>query len=83
MELFPLQDVPPLTDEDSDNDQRLQRLKQVQRTLVLQESKYVEEGDDIGEIKRPGELYKRYRTVDELPESAKSFYEMAGISVVL
>jgi RNA polymerase I-specific transcription initiation factor RRN7 len=29
-------------------------------------------------MKRPGELYKRYRTVEDLPENAKAFFELAG-----
>ena len=80
LEQFPLQDLPPLAVADSSNDQRLERLKHVQNNLVLQISKSVE-GDEAGDIKRPGELYKRFGTVDELPESAKAFYEIAGTSL--
>jgi RNA polymerase I-specific transcription initiation factor RRN7 len=79
LKLFPLQHVPPLIAEDSDNEQRLERLKQVQENLVLQKPEPVEDDGVAGETKRPGDLYKRYRTIDELPENAKAYYEMAGI----
>jgi RNA polymerase I-specific transcription initiation factor RRN7 len=45
--------------------------------LILQKFKPVKAGES-GEIRRPGELYKRYRKVEELPENAKAFYELAG-----
>lgn len=33
-------------------------------------------------VARPGELYRRYRTVEELPENAKAFYELAGKFII-
>jgi len=30
------------------------------------------------EIRRPGELYRRYRSVEDLPENARAVYEKAG-----
>ncbi len=55
----------------------MERLKDVQKSLVLQKPKPVEVSESE-EIKRPGELYKRYRRVEELPENAKAFYLLAG-----
>jgi hypothetical protein len=53
------------------------RLKEVQKNLILQKFKPLTIGESE-EIRRPGELYKRYRKVEELPENAKAFYELAG-----
>lgn len=69
--------MPPLSAEDSDDKQRVQRLKEVQGSLVLQKWKPLKVGES-DEIRRPGELYKRYRRAEELPESARAFYELAG-----
>jgi RNA polymerase I-specific transcription initiation factor RRN7 len=57
-------------------------LKDVQKSLLLQKPKSIEVGESE-EIKRPGELYKRYRRIQELPENAKAFYLLAGESVFL
>lgn len=56
----------------------INRAKEVHKTLTLQ--KPVARVDDGGsqDIVRPGEKYRRYRTVEELPESAKAFFEIAG-----
>jgi RNA polymerase I-specific transcription initiation factor RRN7 len=52
-------------------------LKEVQGSLILQKWKPVNDGEGE-EIRRPGELYKRYRRIEELPENARAFYELAG-----
>lgn len=54
------------------------RLKGVQRSLLLQEPQPVEEDEGSRDIFRAGELYKRYRTEEELPIMAKPFFELAG-----
>jgi hypothetical protein len=77
LQLFPLSDLAPQPAEDSDYEQRVERLKDVQKSLIVQKPKPVEDGESE-EIKRPGELYKRYRRIDELPENAKAFYGLAG-----
>lgn len=77
LQLFPLSDLAPQPAEDFDYEQRVERLKDVQKSLVVQKSKPVEVGE-TEEIKRPGALYKRYRRIEELPENAKAFYELAG-----
>lgn len=51
-------------------------LKRVQQRLVPKTPKAVGNGDK--EAKRPGELYKRYRSLEELSDVAKAFYELAG-----
>jgi nicotinic acid mononucleotide adenylyltransferase len=81
LELFPLTNLHPQPSEDSDHEQRVESLKDVQKTLIVQKPKPVEFGET--EIRRPGELYKRYRTVEELPENAKAFYLLAGESFLL
>ena len=55
----------------------MQRLKEVQQTLILQKFKPLQVGES-DEIKRPGEFYQRYRKAEQLPENAKAFYELAG-----
>lgn len=45
--------------------------------MTLQNWKPVKFGEG-DEIRRPGELYKRYRRVEELHENAKEFHELAG-----
>ena len=79
LELFSLSDLPPLPAQDSDYEQRVEHLKEVQRNLTLQNWKPVKFGGG-DKIRRPGELYKRYRRVEELHENAKAFHELAGES---
>jgi hypothetical protein len=76
LELFPLQEVAPLPAEDSDSEERSYRFKRVHENLVLQKPRPVQENE--AGLVRPGELYRRYRTVEELPDNAKAFYELAG-----
>lgn len=74
LELFPLERLPPRPAEDDDLAERISRLKVTQNNLIVQKAK----GDSRNNVNRPGELYKRYRTVEELPATAKAFYELAG-----
>lgn len=78
LELFPVEDLPPHVNIESDQEQIETKLKQVQSGLLLQTPVPKEAGEEQEDINRPGELYRRYRTVEELPESAKAFYERAG-----
>jgi RNA polymerase I-specific transcription initiation factor RRN7 len=80
LELFPLQELPPQRADDSDTEQNVDRLKKVQSSLIVQTPVAIEENDKLEDVNRPGELYRRYRTVDELPENAKAFYIIAGNS---
>lgn len=77
LELFPLQDLPPQQPEMSDDEARVTRLKDVQKSLIIQKPHPVGEFGDR-EMKRSGEFYKRYRTIGDLPEDAKAFYVLAG-----
>lgn len=56
----------------------IERAKEVHKTLTLQKPVPTMNREEPEDILRPGEMYKRYRTVEELPESAKAFYEIAG-----
>lgn len=86
LEQFPLQELPPLPPKDQKHEEEevTRRLKEVQKNLVVVEP-VESSSNEKGKIVRPGELYSRYRTVDELPENAKAFFEIAaknvGISV--
>jgi hypothetical protein len=73
-------DLPPRPPEEDELDERANRLKQVQRSLVVQNSVPLqdEEGEEFEAVNRPGEFYKRYRIVQELPDNARAFYELAG-----
>jgi RNA polymerase I-specific transcription initiation factor RRN7 len=75
LEPFPLKDLPPLAPRPSNEDEIVIRLKEVQSDLIIQEVVPVKEGEAI---KRPGELYRRYRTVEELSDIAQTFYDIAG-----
>jgi len=81
LELFPLPELPTRELEEANLEVNPERLKQIQKNLMVQKSKPVEEEDD--DIKRPGELYKRYRTIEELPDNAKAFYEIAGKTIFI
>lgn len=74
LELFPLSELPPRP---VSEDQDVPHLREIQKNLVYQKPRAVEE-DESGDVKRPGDLYRRYRTVADLPENAKAFYEKAG-----
>lgn len=78
LELFPLHDQQPGQKEDKPSDEDLlQKLREIQSTLIWQ--KPLHEDDLISkESLRAGHLYKRYRTIQQLPEVARVFYEKAG-----
>lgn len=76
LDFFPLQDPPPRLTDDSDSTDAMNILKKVQQRLIPQAPKLVGNGDK--DVKRPGEMYKRYRSPEELSDVAKTFYELAG-----
>jgi RNA polymerase I-specific transcription initiation factor RRN7 len=80
LEHFPLQDMPPLEAEPDDREERKNRLKEVQGSLIVQKPVPIQEqeGKDDDAVTRPGEFYRRYRNIDELPDDARAFYELAG-----
>jgi len=81
LEHFPLQDIPPLQAEPDDREERENRLKEVQGSLIVQKPVPTqdEEEKDDEPVTRPGEFYRRYRNIDELPDDARAFYELAGM----
>ncbi len=83
LQLFPLCAIPPrATDDTEDREEDTARLKEVQSSLVWRTPHTVGEDDESDSIRRPGELYKRYRTEEELPKEAKAFFGLAGESVL-
>ncbi|OWP04605.1 60S ribosomal protein L [Marssonina coronariae] len=79
LQLFPLDDVPRETArEDIESERRLASLKNVQRSLLWQNPQPISEDEDSEQFRRAGELYKRYRTEEELPKQAKAFFDLAG-----
>jgi RNA polymerase I-specific transcription initiation factor RRN7 len=80
LEHFPIQDLPPQPAEKDDQDERAERLKQVQKNLIIQIPLAVQDegGRDTETVARPGQFYRRYRNTGELPDNAKAFYKLAG-----
>ena len=77
LEIFPLEELPPRPAEGPKKEHVVPHLKQIQQDLIFQKPRPVEE-DEIEAIRRPGELYRRYRSIEDLPENARAFYEKAG-----
>jgi RNA polymerase I-specific transcription initiation factor RRN7 len=79
LDLFPLQDLPSESAEASSmNDHTVDRLKEVQRNLILQKPVPPEDDGEPEDVKRPGDHYRHYRRTEELPENVKAFYGKAG-----
>lgn len=80
LEHFPIEDLPPRQAEPDDQEERENRVKQVQGSLIVQKAVPIKEREEEEEehINRPGEFYQRYRNVDELPDAARAFFERAG-----
>jgi RNA polymerase I-specific transcription initiation factor RRN7 len=80
LDLFPLQPLAPRTSLPDDIGDVAHKLKAIHKSLIVQEACPEAEAEDEkkGHIRRPGELYKRYRSIEELPEMAKPFHETAG-----
>ncbi|TVY21399.1 RNA polymerase I-specific transcription initiation factor rrn7 [Lachnellula arida] len=77
LELFPLEELPPKPVAEPMQEQSIPRVKQVQQDLISQKPLPLED-DESEKINRPGELYRRYRRVEDLPENARIFYEKAA-----
>ena len=77
LELFPLEELPRKPVKEPKQEQGIPHLKQIQQDLVFQKPRSIEE-EESENIRRPGELYRRYRSVEDLPENARAFYEKAG-----
>lgn len=77
LELFPLQKIPEKVAEGPDQRRIADRLKQVQLHSIVLSSQPVKD-DDNEDVTRPGEYYRRHRTVEELPKDVRTFYDAAG-----
>ena len=75
--IFPVQSPSSVTHDDENNEaEQVKRIKAVQASL--QPNLVVEAGGDSMGIIRPGEKYKRYRSVGQMPRQAKVFFAAAG-----
>ncbi|KAF7900230.1 uncharacterized protein EAF01_007532 [Botrytis porri] len=81
LELFPLPDILPETTMAIVDPDPINRAKEVHKTLILQKPVACVDDEESQDIVRPGEKYRRYRTVEELPESAKAFFEIAARNI--
>ncbi|KAF7886842.1 uncharacterized protein EAF02_003489 [Botrytis sinoallii] len=78
LELFPLTDIISETTMEIVDPDPINRAKEVHKTLTLQKPVARVDDEESQDIVRPGEKYRRYRAIEELPESAKAFFEIAG-----
>lgn len=77
LEKFPLTDIAPWDPIPSDSEDRLSRLKRVQRSMSPQRC---EPGNEIfDDVNRPGDKYRRYRKVRDIPDMAMPFFKLAGM----
>ncbi|KAG9231397.1 60S ribosomal protein L40 [Amylocarpus encephaloides] len=76
LDLFPLEDILPQAKEQPDPEAGNRTLKKIHEALKIQ--KPLEGKGEDEDTKRPGELHRRYRSVEELPENAKCFFELAA-----
>lgn len=81
LELFPLHEISPQSNIELSDEQSISRLMKVQGSLIVQNPLADREDDNSKEVNRPGELYRRFRTIEELPENAKAFYEIAAKNI--
>ncbi|TAQ91213.1 hypothetical protein B7494_g399 [Chlorociboria aeruginascens] len=79
LQLFPLSDLPPKVPEISDHDYGVNKIKEVHKSLIVRKLVPLPVDDEDDDIKRPGEFYRRYRSIDDLPADAKAFYEIAAL----
>ena len=75
LESFPLSEISPIRSDPPDVEASAVRLKQVQRDLnyikpILR---------SLNDTKRPGECYRRYKTIEDIPSLGKDFHELAGM----
>lgn len=77
LNLFPLQNVANQRLDNSDIEVPTSRLKTIQEGLIIQKV-WPAGDDDSVHVRRPGELYKRYRKLTELNFYAEMFYTLAA-----
>ncbi|KAB8303486.1 hypothetical protein EYC80_004900 [Monilinia laxa] len=81
LELFPLPDITSEATVGIVEPDPIDRAKEVHKTLTLQKPVAHTDVNEPRDIVRPGEMYRRYRTIAELPESAQAFYEIAARNI--
>ena len=79
LDKFPLAEITPLGPVASDSEDRLSRLKRVQQSLIPQKS--IPDEESLDNVIRPGDQYRRYRKVSDVPEKAMPFFELAGVFI--
>ncbi|KAK0128977.1 hypothetical protein ONS95_000920 [Cadophora gregata] len=84
LQIFPMYKSSPHPRKDnSHHEDATARLRSMQQTLILQEPRPIEGDSGCGEVLRAGELYKRYRMDEELPDEASAFFELAASIVCI
>lgn len=80
VDLFPLTEIPTTRSarDDAVNDPT-ERTKRIQGSLIIQRPVTDEDAEESEDVNRPGSLYERYRHTEDLPASAKAFYEKTGM----
>ncbi|PQE21381.1 hypothetical protein CJF30_00008263 [Rutstroemia sp. NJR-2017a BBW] len=76
LELFPLETQPERDSYESTTSPS-ERTRQIHQTMTVQKPHRISEDDNTEDVVRPGEMYRRYRKVGELPDFARTFYEVA------
>lgn len=77
LEFFPLDELLPRTHEERPYEKIVDLVKQVQNSLIVQKANPSKRHQNE-DIKQPGDLYRRYRSTEDLSDDAKAFFELAG-----
>lgn len=80
LDKFPLTEITPLGPVASNAEDRLSRLKRIQQSLIPQKTNPDEDSPDT--VIRPGDQYRRYRKVSDVPDKALPFFELAGMLIL-
>lgn len=72
--MFPLQEVSQVQPMEPDFEKRLDRLQRVHQNMVMRE---VKPGTSTSLV-RPGQKYRRYKVVDDIPEKGRLLFKLAG-----
>ncbi|KAG0649094.1 RNA polymerase I-specific transcription initiation factor rrn7 [Hyphodiscus hymeniophilus] len=80
LDFFPLQEIVQPAVDESDYLKQADGLKQVQQESSLRKSRSIPENDEA-DFPQPGEYYRRYRSVKDLPKAARAFYGIAARNI--
>lgn len=72
-----MKDLPQPAAQAPKDESKADHLKAIQQDSVLRKYKPVPEGL-AKDAHRPGQYYRRYRTMEQLPKEARAFYQVAG-----